>query len=1288
MSLLGACNDAHVDVEPFVSELARAWQRDAPELIERELVGTLVFADISGFTRLTERLAARGRFGAEEMSDHLDQVLSELLTAAYDHGGWLVKWGGDALLLMFDAPDHARQACAASAAMLSRMRRVGVLDTTVGRVRLRMSVGVHTGTFAFHFLGQHHRELLITGDAATVTARLEATAEAGEILLSETTADLLPMSCRGARKGDGILLARAPECKLVDGPDPAPSGDVSRLVPELVLDHLVSGGGVGEHRHVSVAFLEFSGMSGLQREHGAAAVSDALQRLVEATQDACHRNTVSFHETDISPDGGKIMLVAGAPRGLEDPAEAMLCTLRQVFDDTGPLTLRAGVTAGRAFTGSVGPARRRSYSVKGDIVNLAARVMGKAPAGEIWALPVVVESSRTQFELGDVPRFTVKGKVAPILVRAVGRPLAHVDVNPDLPLIGRAEEMALLQSALDHARQGNGGHIDLIGAAGIGKTRLLAELRDLAPDMTVLRIAAELYRASSPYSLVRPLFLDALGVGDVAPAALPRRLDAWCRDRAPELRHWLPLLGSLLGIRIPDTPQTRDLAPEFRVERLHALVLDLLRLAIPGPSLLVVDDMQFADKASAELLRYVAHNVAGRPWLVVLADRADAARAGPEPETSRTLVVEPMGPEEALVLTCADTDDAPLAPHVTAAVVARGGGNPLFLRQLAATAHTVNDTADLPDSIETVVAARIDRLRPAARDVLRAAAVVGLSIDQELLVELLADAPTQPVTVLDELAEFLATDGAVLRFRQAVIRDAAYEGLAFRRRAALHGKLAGLLADRDRDDDTDLAAVLSLHYFRAGDNEKALPVARAAADRAAASCANAEAALLYRRAIHAAARVPDVDVAVRADLFESLGDVHVRLGEFDESDRAYTSATRLRRDDVPAVARIGLKRARSASQRGGYALTLSRLRHVAKTLDAASGDSAADLRLEVLMRTAFTQFRQGRLTAARVSCLDVLARGDESRNAEVVADALGVLDVVEMSLGISADGARARHALQLHERLAGLAGQARIHNQIGYRAYLDGRWDDAVTAYGRARDLYERLGDLPNAAVNDANVAEILLDQGRLAQAESALRQALRVWRASGAKNDVAWGQALLGRVLARQGRYDDADALLEQARSRFIEQGAKTEVVDADAYQAESLLLQGRYREALGLAERTLSAARRLSEHPVQAPLLYRVIGACQDALGHSRDGDAAFDQALALARRRGADHELTFTVAAMTMRSREAGRAMDPALVAEVIPLQRRLGLVIDLTAESTETALVPVQRSAPDDSELVSG
>ncbi len=311
---------------------------------------------------------------------------------------------------------------------------------------------------------------------------------------------------------------------------------------------------------------------------------------------------------------------------------------------------------------------------------------------------------------------------------------------------------------------------------------------------------------------------------------------------------------------------------------------------------------------------------------------------------------------------------------------------------------------------------------------------------------------------------------------------------------------------------------------------------------------------------------------------------NVRLGEYDRGDLSYSTASRLLRTNPLVVARIGLKRARSAARTGAYGVSLRRLRRVAEALDGVPGVGRRDLRVEMQMSIAFTQFRQGRLAAARVSCQYVIDHGHARRTPDVVADALAIIDVVEVNLGHPVDGRSARRALRLHERRGDLAGQARVLTQIGYRAYFDGRWDDAVDVlHARPANSFERLGDSSNVAVANGNIAEILLDQGRLEDAEVALREAIRVWRASGSENDVAFGRALLGRVLARQGRYDEADVCCSRPGTRFVEQGAKMDVIDADVYQAECLLLARRARRSAG-SGRGVIGRRRPAVRPAGA--------------------------------------------------------------------------------------------------------
>ena len=147
--------------------------------------------------------------------DVLGAVFAKLLAVAYGEDGSLLKFGGDALLLWFSGPGHAQRAATAAHGMRATLRSVGRLDTTAGKVLLRMSVGVNTGSFHFFLVGESHRELIVTGPAASRTVEMESTATAGEILVSRDTAAVLPARSLGQPKGEGILLRSGPPTLVV-----------------------------------------------------------------------------------------------------------------------------------------------------------------------------------------------------------------------------------------------------------------------------------------------------------------------------------------------------------------------------------------------------------------------------------------------------------------------------------------------------------------------------------------------------------------------------------------------------------------------------------------------------------------------------------------------------------------------------------------------------------------------------------------------------------------------------------------------------------------------------------------------------------------------------------------------------------------------------------------------------------------------------------------------------------------------------------------------------------------
>ncbi len=220
------------------------------------LDGSMVFVDISGFTRLSERLARFGKEGSEHLTDTINSCFSELLADAYAHGGSLLKFGGDALLLWFEGAGHPTRACSAAVAMRRTLRSVGRIRAGSGSIVLRMSVGVHSGAYEQFLVGGSHREHVIAGPAASEVVAMEAAASAGQILLSPATAALLPDRCLGERLGPGVLLVRAPTSptpgpmQLTDHPTDAVLAD---CLSTEVRAHALTGSALPEHRAATIA---------------------------------------------------------------------------------------------------------------------------------------------------------------------------------------------------------------------------------------------------------------------------------------------------------------------------------------------------------------------------------------------------------------------------------------------------------------------------------------------------------------------------------------------------------------------------------------------------------------------------------------------------------------------------------------------------------------------------------------------------------------------------------------------------------------------------------------------------------------------------------------------------------------------------------------------------------------------------------------------------------------------------------------------------------------------------
>jgi class 3 adenylate cyclase len=290
-----------------IPEIAIEWALDAPARRWQAIDGTLCFADISGFTALAERLAQQGRVGGEELIETLSRVFGGMLERAREHDGMLLKFGGDALLFLFRGEDHALRAAATAVEMRSALRAAAQIPTSVGRLRLAMSVGLHSGPIHLFLVGEPHRELVLAGVDATLAARTEAAARSGEIAVSGATAARLPRSAVRARP-DGTLLLRwrrAPFRPAGPAADRAADAATLRgLFPAVLCEALHAGPPEPEHRVACIAFARFSGTDALLAEAGPDAVAAALQITVATAQAALDAEGIALLTIDIDSDGG------------------------------------------------------------------------------------------------------------------------------------------------------------------------------------------------------------------------------------------------------------------------------------------------------------------------------------------------------------------------------------------------------------------------------------------------------------------------------------------------------------------------------------------------------------------------------------------------------------------------------------------------------------------------------------------------------------------------------------------------------------------------------------------------------------------------------------------------------------------------------------------------------------------------------------------------------------------------------------------------------------------------
>ncbi len=982
---------------------------------------------------------------------------------------------------------------------------------------------------------------------------------------------------------------------------------------------------------------------------------------------------------------------------------------------------KIGMNGGHVFAGEVGPSFRRQYTVMGDAVNLAARLMSAAQPGETLISRNLLDYVSPDLCARELEPITVKGKGQPVGVcvleeerRGGAQIRGGAAAGPRQGrLFGRHIELGVIRRGLAEARRGQGNTILVEGEPGVGKTRLLEEaLRDVRGDDSagvgrVTRIACFEHLQAAPFTPWIEALQSVLEISrDVVGERRTEAVRTYLQTRLADLVEFGALLNPLLDLSLPRSQVVESLDAQTRRQKLFELIARILVAAADGRGhVILLEDLHWIDESSLALVAHLARLSAETPILLLLTTRPTEAPPDLESATVTRIVLAELSEYESLDMVREALGVADLPDEVGEAIYAKTKGNPLFLEEVVhslqgpgvleriLSASSVTRAAELaaleiPDRVQGLLMSRIDRLPPDTREVLKAGSVVGRSFDEEVLSGI-DDSVLRPAFLdraFDELVGAALVvrgedaGGSSLTFHHALVQDVAYESLPFARRRDLHGRVARYLDATQSPPDH---AVLVHHYRHAGDTEKTRLHAVRASESSVAVYANREAIDYLSLALDTVRGRTARDACLRSRLEELMGDSFVTLARHDEAVACFARARR--RWASPAARRaseqalrgiapiddpdardsllcwkiaVAIERGRSA-----YRRALRWLESGTTTLPRGSKDLAARM---LVARCGFLA-RMGRCREALVFGEEGLALAREDGDVALQAYAWTLLGHAVFGLGLLERAVECdTNAIALYEQAGDLLGLGMGHLNLADCYQFTGDLHAALEHNELSLGFVSRIGHTNLVATQHGNLGEVLLLLGETDEALKHLEEAVRP-RAEQGVNPMVTGIALVLLCRARvwAGDLDAAQRALHEGRGILEGIDAQGLLLDADIVDAELRLAQGYLEQAEISCRRALAQAQSMGAEVSEAEALC-VLGQIQLAMGDAEAAIPGLEACVALAQKSGLDRERARALALLAEARASCRGGVEAACeddLAEAIRLFRRMGARHDL-------------------------
>jgi class 3 adenylate cyclase/tetratricopeptide (TPR) repeat protein len=991
----------------------------------------------------------------------------------------------------------------------------------------------------------------------------------------------------------------------------------------------------GERRIVTILFCDIKGSTALAEQYDPEEWADIMNEVFQQLIQPVHR----YGGTVARLLGDAVLAFFGAPKSHEDdPQRAILAGLdivsniKRLNEKTGPgkdreIQVRVGINTGLVVVGEVDSGFRSEYTAIGDAVNLAARMEQTAQPGTVQVSEETYRLTADTFDFEPLGQFEVKGKSRPVNAYRVSGLSEKREFNEGkfsfrAPLIGRDSELKRIREAISLAKLGRGQIVCLVGDAGIGKSRLIREVKlewftkqgnQLnATNKSLLEIDAESwletrsisYTTHLPYGTFSQLVRNLFGIspGDT-PESIREKITSECFNNVSEenYRRVIRAFEVLLGFDI-GSGETKLEGEAFKRELFEAMTLTLHGRSMNNPNILVFDDLHWADPASIDLLVHLFKLVEEVPILFLLAFRVD--REAPAwkikqeadrdfPHRYSEISLKPLTQQESQQLVDNLLSFTKLPARLQHAVLDKTEGNPFFMEQIIhslveigvlekedqvgnngdsktwKTVKTIDDIT-IPDTVQALIQARIDRLSEETRQTLQKAAVIGRSFYYRVLKEISKDDSSYENSLI-KLEKFGLIQEAARQpeveyhFSHSLTQETAYRSILRKRRREFHLYTGEAIEKLFPDQLEEYAPLLAYHFHEAGD-KRALSYFHIAGDLAYRLYAMTEAIAHYSHALEIARGKGDKAV---------LEHLYIRRGRALELNTQYERAMdnfiemeedAKRLNDPPLILSALLARAALHSAPSSIANpdTARLLLDKALSLAKEMGDRAAEARILwnlSLVAIRYDDFREGIEYGQQA-----LSLARELGLQELAAFTLNDLGWAYIPLG---DMEKTRYVLNearhIWKELDNKPMLVDSFATSSYVSFLEGKFDQTLAESKEGLIISKEINNLWGQAYSQICIGWIYFERGQPDKAIRSMQECLRLSKQAGFLVPLITLNFELSAIFASLGAVKKAREHLRISRDQGFSL-PHWEQQWVNTYGARTLLLMGELEEAESL--------------------------------------------------------------------------------------------------------------------------